>query len=70
MLKKKTSYYDDNFGHWEEIEPDDPDVEFAQIVRDDSVKKTCRLCGEEVYLRQAYDKCNSCMEKLERGQEW
>ena len=67
MLKKKIKYYhDDNYGHWDNPE----DEEFKQVVRDECVKKTCRLCGEEVYLRQAYDKCNTCVEKLERGQQW
>jgi hypothetical protein len=64
-------YYDDNFGHWN---MDDDDVEgkkaFYYKVQNESVWKVCSLCDEKVKLREEYDKCNSCMDKLERGMQW
>ena len=66
-------FYDDNFGSWNV--PDEPEEyyemeKFYKAVKDESVWKVCSLCGEKVKLRPAYDKCNSCMEKLEKGMEW
>lgn len=58
--------YDDNFGHWEDM--DDPDVqEFYEQVQRESRWKICVMCGKRVKLRPHYDKCNSCADKLERG---
>ena len=61
------SYYDDNFGHYD-IE-DESDVEFYQDVQRRSVLKKCEGCGNKVRLLPDYGYCNSCAEKLERGQD-
>lgn len=58
-------YYDDNFGHWE-IEDQD-DIDFYHQVQKESVWKKCVICGKRVKLRPDYDKCNSCVEQIERG---
>ena len=65
--------YDDNYGHWDEPECEEDRIEkekFREFVKKDSEYKICVLCDQEVFLRKSYDKCNSCMEKLERGQQW
>ncbi len=60
------SYYDDNFGHWDDM--DDPDrQEFYQQVQKESVWKKCQSCRRRVKLRPSYGICNSCAEKQERG---
>jgi hypothetical protein len=62
------TYYDDNFGHWEDM--DDPDmVEFYHKVQRESVEKKCEACGRLVRLRPDYSICNSCADKLERGMD-
>jgi hypothetical protein len=62
-------YYDDNFGHWDDM--DDPDmVEFYHKVQRESVEKECQNCGRVVRLRPDYAYCNSCMERLERGMDF
>ena len=66
-------YYDDNYGLWNEPECEEDRIEkekFRKQVQQDSEMKICVLCDQEVWLRREYDKCNSCMEKLERGLEW
>ena len=65
--------YYDNYGSYEEPEGEEDRIEkakFREFVEKDSVLKVCSLCDQEVWLRKSYDKCNSCMEKLERGMEW
>jgi hypothetical protein len=67
------TYYDDNYGHWNEPDGEEDRIEkekFREFVKKDSVLKICSLCDQEVWLRRSYDKCNSCMDKLERGMEW
>lgn len=60
------SYYDDNFGHWEDM--DDPDnVEFYRKVQRESVTKKCQGCGRKVKIMPDYAYCNSCADKRERG---
>ncbi len=60
------SFYDDNFGHWEDM--DDPDVrEFYDQVQKESVWKDCERCGRRVKLRPSYSICNSCADIMERG---
>lgn len=66
-----TGYYDNNFGHWDNM--DDPEMEeFYDQVQAESVWKNCVICGRAVKLRPHYDKCDSCCTKLERGMdpEW
>lgn len=60
------SYYDDNFGHWDDM--DDPDmVAFYEQVQRESVEKTCEGCGARVRLRPTYAYCNACADARERG---
>ncbi len=60
------SYYDDNFGHWENM--DDPEmVEFYHQVQRESEVKTCQQCGETVRLRRQYVICNDCADRNEGG---
>jgi hypothetical protein len=61
-------YYDDNFGHWDM--EDEGDREFYRQVQAESVWKTCDMCDERVKLRPQYGTCNSCCERLERGEQW
>jgi len=62
------SYYDDNFGHWENT--DDPDVRaFYRRVQAESVEKKCRGCGRLVKLRPQYGYCDGCATKRENGWE-
>ena len=64
-------YYDDNFGHWENMEDGNPDAEenreFYKQVQKESVYKKCQGCGQRVKLRPSYGYCNSCADKRERG---
>lgn len=60
------SFYDDNFGFWEDMDDID-NREFYMQVQKQSVMKKCAICGRRVKLLPQYDKCNSCMERLERG---
>ena len=63
------TYYDDNFGFWDDM--DDEDMrEFYKQVQEESVEKECVICGCRVRLRPEYDKCNSCMEQMERMGGW
>jgi hypothetical protein len=60
------TYYDDNFGHWEDM--DDPDmVDFYHRVQKSNVKKECSICGRMVMIQPHYDKCDSCCRILENG---
>jgi hypothetical protein len=59
-------YYDDNFGSWHDT--DEEEVrEFYHSVQVRSVWKVCSICDEKVKLLPQYDKCNSCMDRMERG---
>ena len=64
-------FYDDNFGHWEGMTPDDPDYEsniaFYNQVQRDSIWKICSRCDKKVKLRKDYAICNSCCELEEKG---
>ena len=62
------SYYDDNFGFWEDM--DDPEMqEFYKQVQRENVRKKCRGCGRMVNIRPDYAYCNACAEKIERGMD-
>jgi hypothetical protein len=59
-------YYDENFGHWDDM--DDPDmVDFYHQVQAESVEKKCQGCDRTVRIRPDYAYCNSCADKIERG---
>lgn len=63
------NYYDDNFGHWEDM--NDPDMQdFYRQVQRESVEKECSICGRTVRLRPEYDKCDSCCRRLESGWQY
>lgn len=60
------SYYDDNFGFYEDM--DDPDnQDFYEQVQRRSVVKKCVDCGRKVKILPDYECCNSCADKRERG---
>lgn len=58
-------YYDDNFGHWEDMDDED-NVRFYHQVQKESKLKTCSICGRRVKLRPEYDKCGSCADRIEQ----
>jgi hypothetical protein len=60
------TYYDDNFGFWEDM--DDPDVvDFYHQTQRQSVVKVCEGCGRKVKIKPDYAYCNSCADQMERG---
>jgi rRNA maturation endonuclease Nob1 len=62
------TFYDDNFGHWEDM--DDPDnQDFYNHVQKTNVEKVCAGCGRTVNIQPQYGYCNSCADKLERGMD-
>jgi len=66
-------YYDDNYGGWdmpENVEEQHEMRKFYHKVKYESVWKVCSLCDQKVKLRPEYDKCNSCMDRLESGHQW
>ena len=62
-------YYDDNFGHWDDM--DDPDMrEFYFKVQQTNVEKECNRCGRIVSIQPQYGICNSCADIIERGGDY
>jgi hypothetical protein len=60
------SHYDDNFGHWDDM--DDPDMQdFYDHIQSTNVLKTCERCGLEVNIQPHYAYCNSCADAIESG---
>ena len=60
------SYYDDNFGHWDEME--NPEMrKFYRSVQDKSVYKICVDCGKRVKILPYYECCDSCANQRENG---
>ena len=60
------SYYDDNFGHWDDM--DEPGNQaFYRYVQKSSVRKKCRGCGRMVKIMPQYAYCDSCATKREQG---
>lgn len=63
------TYYDDNFGTWEDM--DDPEmVDFYHRTQRSNVTKTCRRCRRRVKIQPQYDICNSCADAIERGADF
>jgi len=60
------SYYDDNFGHWDDMD-DEENLSFYKQVQAESVLKTCGDCERKVMLRPDYAICNSCTDRRESG---
>lgn len=74
-MGKVKSYYedrlnDDNFGEYDMGDDPEETWQFYQQVQKESVWTICVVCEQKVKLRPDYDKCNTCMDKLERGLEW
>lgn len=63
------SYYDDNFGWYEDMDDED-NQEFYRQNQRRSVYKTCERCGRKVKLLPEYAICNSCADAIERGMDW
>ena len=61
------SNYDDNFGFYDMEE--EGSEEFYRDVQERSVEKKCKGCGKLVFLLPHYAYCNSCADKIEKGQE-
>ena len=65
------SYYDDNFGHWDNMgeDSDDPynNKKFYFQVQRESVKKICEGCGRTVKLRPEYVICSTCADIADGG---
>ena len=62
-------YYDDNFGHWDDM--DDPDMrEFYFKVQQTNVEKECNRCGRIVSIQPQYGICNPCADIIERGGDY
>jgi len=61
-----SNYYDDNYGHWENMEEEGM-KEFYNDVQRNSVMKRCKQCERMVKLRRDYAICNSCADSNERG---
>ena len=62
------TYYDDNFGHWDDM--DDIDVlNYYHYVQRVSVDKECEGCGRIVRLLPNYGYCDSCATARERGMD-
>lgn len=63
------SYYDDNYGEWHDM--DDPEVQaFYKHTQRTNVRKKCSRCGQIVRIQPHYSICNSCLDKIERGQDF
>lgn len=54
-----TTYYDDNFGHWHDMD-DEEMVDFYHRTQRHNVKKVCVDCGRTVYIKKDYECCNRC----------
>ena len=61
-----TTYYDDNFGEWGDMEDADMRAFYRQVQKT-NVKKECAGCGRKVRIQPNYAYCNSCADRRERG---
>jgi len=66
------SYYDDNFGHWEDMDGPDGEEnrEFYKRVQATNVRKKCQGCGKMVRIQPHYAYCNTCADKIEKGYDF
>ena len=66
-----SGYYDDNFGHWDGMEPGHPDyednLEFYKRTQRESVEKKCQGCLRTVRIMPHYAYCDSCATAREQG---
>ena len=58
-----TSFYDDNYGWWDE----EDGIEFYWEVAKRSVWKKCVDCGRRVKILPEYECCSPCADKREGG---
>jgi hypothetical protein len=65
-----STYYDDNFGHYDMSDDPAETIEFYRHVQRSSVEKVCSICGRTVKIMPQYDKCNSCCERIESGMDF
>ena len=70
MNTNTEEHYDDNFGCWDMSDDQEELEAFYNKVQNESIWKECSICDQKVKLRPEYNKCNSCMDKLERGIQW
>jgi hypothetical protein len=61
-------HYDDNFGHWHDMD-DEETREFYDYVQKHSVLKRCEGCGKQVKIMPHYAYCNTCAERRENGMD-
>lgn len=61
-----TTYYDDNFGEWGDMEDADMRA-FYRRIQETNIKKECAGCGRKVRIQPNYAYCNSCADRRERG---
>ncbi len=62
------TFFDDNYGHWDEQRMEDPDaVDFYHQVQAESIWKRCQGCGNLKKLRPDYGYCNTCATMIEHG---
>jgi hypothetical protein len=61
-------HHDDNFGRWEIDSPED--VEFYHQTQRTNVRKKCQGCGSWVKIQPHYAYCNSCADRIERGEDF
>ena len=60
------NFYDDNYGHWEDM--DDADMrDFYFQTQATNKLKECEGCGRQVRIQPQYAYCNACADKRERG---
>ena len=64
-----TTYFDDNFGTWDNMEDSDMRSFYKQVQKT-NVKKECSGCGRMVNIQPQYAYCNSCADKRERGMDF
>jgi hypothetical protein len=65
-LLNMSTYYDDNFGFWEDMHEEE-NREFYKKVQQTNVRKKCKGCDKWVRIQPQYAYCNSCADKRERG---
>jgi hypothetical protein len=63
------NYYDDNFGHWHDMDDEETQAFYKQVQRE-SIRKKCQGCGQMVKIMPQYAYCNSCADKRERGMDF
>ena len=59
------SYYDDNFGHWEDMDEDA--IAYYHHVQDTNVEKKCNRCGQMVKIQPPYAICDYCATRIDQG---